>query len=91
MIAMKPWLPFFAGMMVMADLVAMVFFLRFWKSSGDRLFAYFAAAFFVLALQRTGLTLSTMDDTLELISYALRAVAFTLIIIGIVDKNRSTA
>lgn len=82
---------FFSGMIVMADLVAALFFLKFWKHSRDRLFAYFTAAFLVLAIQRSVLTLGDHSDVVELMTYALRALAFIVIIIGIIDKNRRTA
>lgn len=82
---------FLSGAIVMADLVAALFFLKFWHSSRDRLFLYFAGAFLILAAQRTLLTFATLDETLELMSYGLRAFAFILLIIGIADKNRATS
>ena len=38
-----------SGAMVMAYLAAGLFFLRFWRQTHDRLFAMFAAAFWILA------------------------------------------
>ncbi|MBV9773937.1 MAG: hypothetical protein JO040_08305, partial [Gemmatimonadetes bacterium] len=65
-----------------------LYFLRFWRESRDRLFAMFAAAFAILAVQRTALSLLVDDGGDGTLLYALRAVAFLLIISAIVDKNR---
>lgn len=84
-------IPFVSGFLVMGYLVASLFFLRFWRQTGDRLFAYFAASFALLALQRVALsiTVSTLspDDTVWY--YVLRLLAFVLILVAIVDKNRA--
>ena len=78
-----------SGAMVMGYLVAGLFFARFWRDTRDRLFAIFAGAFFLLALQRALLTLTVGDNgegTIWL--YVLRLLAFLLILAAIVDKNR---
>jgi uncharacterized membrane protein len=65
-----------------------LFFLRFWATARERLFAMFSLAFAVLALQRIALSLTsaTMED--QTVFYLLRLTAFVIIIIAIVDKNR---
>jgi amino acid transporter len=80
-----------SGAMVMAYLTAGLFFLRFWKDTRDRLFGSFAAAFFLLAVQRALLTV-TVDDsesTAGLALYVIRLLAFLLILWAIIDKNRA--
>ena len=79
------------GMLCTGYLVAALFFLRFWRDSRDRLFASFAAAFVLLALQRLllALELSLMEDAVW--SYVIRLLAFLLILFAIVDKNRGSA
>jgi hypothetical protein len=79
---------FIAGMMVAGDLVAALFFLRFWRQSRDRLFGFFAAAFLLLAAQRTALALLAGAVTDPLPFYVVRALAFILILVAIIDKNR---
>lgn len=76
------------GVLVAGYLVAALFFLRFWRDSRDRLFAIFAAAFVLLALQRLllALELSLMEDAVW--SYLIRLLAFLLILFAIIDKNR---
>jgi hypothetical protein len=75
---------FLSGCLTMAYAVAGLFFLRFWRDSRDRLFAFFAAAFWILAAQRAVVTLMNVSE----IVYGLRALAFIVIIFAIVDKNR---
>ena len=75
-----------SGALAMGYIVAAMFFLRYWRESRDRLFAFFSLAFLLLALQRIILPFIA-DDQLEL-AYTVRVVAFLMIIVGIVDKNR---
>lgn len=77
-----------SGALFMGYLVAGLFFLRFWSTSRDRLFAMFAFAFTLLAVQRIAITLTreAMED--QTIFYLLRLAAYVVIIIAIVDKNR---
>lgn len=79
---------FVAGLLTMGYLVAGLFFLRFWKRSGERLFVFFALAFALLAAQRLGLSLLTSIDSGWL--YATRLLAFVLLLAGILEKNRAS-
>ena len=80
---------FISGAIVMAYLVAALYFLRFWRETRDRLFVFFTAAFVALAVQRSLLTLlQPQEGTLETALYVLRLAAFLSIVVGIVDKNR---
>lgn len=87
---MTPEFRFFAeGMLAASYLVAALFFLRFWRESGDRLFAFFAASFALLMVQRTMLALvqGTSDHTSWI--YLIRLLAYVLILLAIYDKNRA--
>jgi Family of unknown function (DUF5985) len=77
-----------SGALMTGYLVASLFFLRFWSSSRDRLFALFSFAFLLLAFQRLAITLTreAMED--QTIFYLMRLAAFVVIIVAIVDKNR---
>lgn len=46
------------GAISMASLVAGLFFLRFWRDTGDRFFLFFAVAFLVEGVNRAALGLS---------------------------------
>ena len=77
-----------AGALAAGYVVAGLFVAKFWSRTGDRLVAIFAAAFWLLAIQRIATVLSDrwLEDATPL--YALRLVAFLLILIAIIDKNR---
>ena len=75
------------GALAMSCWVAGVFFLRFWRDSRDRLFVFFFLAFWTLGLNWLGLMLYEAPETRHFV-YALRLVAFSLIMIGVIDKNR---
>jgi peptidoglycan/LPS O-acetylase OafA/YrhL len=79
---------FISGLLVAGYLVAGLFFLRFWRQSRDRLFAFFTAAFWLLALQRGALAAVGLDAPGSTWLYGLRLLAFLLILAAIVDKNR---
>lgn len=77
------------GATAMAFAVAGLFFLRFWRDTGDRLFALFAVAFLLMCFGRVGFAVT--QDRLEAHTYLylLRFFSFSLIVVAIVDKNRS--
>jgi peptidoglycan/LPS O-acetylase OafA/YrhL len=77
-----------SGALVAGYLVAALFFLRFRRETGDRLFLAFAVAFAILAGQRIALALIPTSDRSDVIIYGLRLLAFVLILAAIVDKNR---
>lgn len=88
MIAIDPVVVFLHGAASMACMVAGVLFLAYWRDSGDRLFVFFAAAFWVFGLNWTVVgTFAPVTEHRHWI-HALRLVAFALIAFGIVDKNR---
>ena len=78
---------FLSGALAMAYGIVSLFFLKFWKESRDRLFAFFALTFALLAIQRVLLPFVRPVEIL----YAVRLVAFLLIVVAIVEKNRSAA
>jgi hypothetical protein len=67
--------------------VAGLIFLRFWRESSDRLFAFFGTAFWLLALSWLLLSVSSPTEEARPYIYAVRLVAFLLIIGGMIDKN----
>jgi hypothetical protein len=81
-------LPFMNGAIAMGFAIAGLYFLRFWRDTRDRLFVFFAAAFWVLALERVGLLYVGPDEAARATVYLARLAGFSLIIVGIVDKNR---
>jgi hypothetical protein len=78
---------FLAGLIAMGEIIAGLFFLRFWTRTRDSLFLAFAAAFWLLAANQALLGLT--DVVLEERSwiYLLRVAAFLLIIAAVIAKN----
>jgi hypothetical protein len=80
-----------SGAIIMANFVVGLFFLRFWRKTRDRLFAMFAAAFWMLAINRIVLASLTVESELRTPVYVVRLLAFVLILLAIIDKNRGGA
>lgn len=79
---------FMQGALFMACMVAGLLFLRFWLRSRDRLFIFFAIAFWCLGLDWLALAASHSDEPNTFL-YTIRLAAFLLLLIGIWDKNRN--
>jgi hypothetical protein len=80
---------FLSGMITLGFLLAGLFFLRFWKRTGDGLFLAFALAFWLLGLNQGLLAFSRVPVEERTWLYLLRLAAFALILIAIGYKNRS--
>jgi hypothetical protein len=79
---------FVMGAIAMGSGIIAVFFLRFWRDTGDRLFGIFAVSFALLGLTRVGLVMAQTDMESHTYWYWVRLAAFVLILFAIVDKNR---
>lgn len=73
----------------MGCLIASLFFHNFWRRSGDRFFALFAAAFLLLGVSWFVYVLSGGGADFKPSVYLIRLFAFLLIIVAMIDKNRS--
>jgi hypothetical protein len=80
---------FISGAFTLAAVAAALFFVKYWRKSRDRMFAVFALAFVLLAIERTGLTFVSIEQDGRHLIFLARLLAFGLIIAGILDKNRS--
>jgi hypothetical protein len=81
-------LAFMRGGLVACCWVAGLFFVRFHRSTSDRLFLFFAASFWVFSLNWLTLALLGVPQEARHLVFLLRLVAFGLILVGIWDKNR---
>jgi hypothetical protein len=82
-------IPFLSGIFFCASSALALAFVRFWRRSGDRLFVWFATAFALLAVERIGAVLLNVDpEARSPFAYVLRLIAFLIIILGIIEKNR---
>lgn len=82
---------FVSGLLAAGYLTIGLFFARFYRKTRDRLFLLFAIAFSVLFLQRvaTVVTAEWIENTTWL--FGLRLLAFVIILVAIIDKNRAPA
>ena len=80
---------FLLGAIAIAELVASLIFLRFWRRTRDSLFAFFASAFALEAISRVYTAAISPYDEDGTLVYVLRLIAYALIVIAIIEKNRS--
>lgn len=81
---------FLSGIAAAGSVGVGLFFLRMWGETRDRFFALFSGAFWVLAFNWFALVLAAPASEHRHYFYIVRLAAFLLIIIAIVDKNRSS-
>jgi uncharacterized membrane protein len=79
-----------SGAIMMACFVSGIFFIKFWKKTQDKLFLMFAAAFWILSLERLVLGYLGTQQELGPKIYLIRLTAFVLILVAIVQKNRES-
>jgi hypothetical protein len=78
---------FLGGAVTLGYVVAGVFFLRFWRRTGDRLFLAFAVAFALFAVNQGLVHLLYVVSEPWSFVYILRVVGFLVILAAILDKN----
>jgi Family of unknown function (DUF5985) len=81
---------FFSGIAAAGSLGVGLFFFRLWRETRDRFFGFFGIAFWVLALNWFALVWAAPASEHQHYFYIVRLLAFLLIILAIVDKNRSS-
>jgi hypothetical protein len=82
---------FASGALCAGYSVAALHFARFLRRTGAPIFRWFTAAFVLLAVQRLLLVLVATEPGAMPWSYAVRLLAFVLILAGIASQNRSRA
>ena len=82
--------PILSGAVAALGFVAALFFLRFWRRTGDRFFLLFAAAFAIDATARFFVGWGGITSEAEPYYYLLRLLMFALIILAVIEKNRSS-
>jgi hypothetical protein len=88
MSAPDPLTMFLQGAASMAATIAGVLFLTYWRDSRDRLFLFFALAFWMLGINWILVAAIAPSAEHRHWFHAIRLVAFAFIIMGILDKNR---
>jgi hypothetical protein len=76
-----------------------LFFYKFWRASHDRFFLFFGIACWLIAIERcTAVFNHAGEEAIRTAAteatswvYLMRLLAFSIILIGIVDKNRRSS
>lgn len=79
---------FLSGAVAFGFFVCGLFFLRFWRRTHDELFLAFALAFGLLGLGQSIVALANIPTEERGSLYLIRLLAFAVILIGILRKNR---
>ncbi|MGZ3306540.1 MAG: DUF5985 family protein [Asticcacaulis sp.] len=77
------------GAIAMASFLISLIFIRFWKTTRDRFFLFFAAAFAIAGAGRIILGAVPHSDDQTPLIYLTQLLAFLVIIYAIIDKNRT--
>ena len=85
---MTPLTQVLLGAVIMGDLIACLFFVRYWKMTGDRFFLFFAASFIAIAVSRVVVDEGIPPFGYEPLGYMIRVLSYLFIIAGILYKNR---
>ncbi len=80
---------FLLGVIVTSSLVAAGFFFKFWRRTADPLFFAFSAAFLIEGLNRLSFLFVDSSSEGSPMIYMVRLLAFLIIVMAIVAKNRS--
>ncbi|MGB9992050.1 DUF5985 family protein [Massilia sp. SM-13] len=76
-----------SGAIAALSLVAALFFLRFWRSSRDKFFLWFAISFGIEGLNRMAMAITRQANEDTPVHYVVRLVSYLLILYAIVEKN----
>jgi hypothetical protein len=78
---------FLTGAIVALSGVAALFFLKFWRRTADGLFLAFAIAFAIEAVNRARFLMAEHPGEGSVSIYAVRLLAFSIILAAIVARN----
>ena len=84
---MKPVTDILLGAVIMGDVIAAVFFVRYWRLTGDRFFLFFSASFIAIAVSRVVVDENLPPVGYEPFGYMIRILSYVFIIAGIMYKN----
>lgn len=86
---MTPINAMLTGAIAMACVTISLFFFSFWRNTRDRFFLFFATSFLLEAANRILLGLARLHSEDTPAYYLIRLMAYGLILIAIIDKNRN--
>jgi hypothetical protein len=80
---------FLNGVAASAAFVAGIIFLKSWRQTADRLFLWFAFAFWMFAANWGAVSVLHPADEARHWFYVLRLIGFVMILAAVIDKNRA--
>jgi hypothetical protein len=80
---------FLLGALSMGFIAIAMFFGRFYSRTRDRFFAFMSVAFTIMAINQIALLILGEDSEYRSWVYVVRLAAFVIILLAILDKNRS--
>jgi hypothetical protein len=84
---MTPVTHILLGAVIMGDAIAALFFIRYWRLTGDRFFLFFSASFIAIAVSRVVVDENLPPVGYEPFGYVIRILSYLFIIAGILYKN----
>jgi hypothetical protein len=85
---MTPATQILLGAVIMGDAIAALFFIRYWRLTGDRFFLFFSASFIAIAVSRVVVDENLPPVGYDPFGYMIRILSYLFIIAGILYKNR---
>jgi uncharacterized membrane protein HdeD (DUF308 family) len=82
---------FLEGIVATCSIAAGLFFLRFWRDTRDSLFLAFSVAFVIEGVNRSARLFFHNPSEASPWVFLVRAVAFLIILAGIINKNRRSS
>ncbi|MGN2247320.1 DUF5985 family protein [Frateuria sp. GZRR35] len=79
---------FLSGAVTFGFAIVGLFFLRFWRRTGDKLFLAFSLAFGLLGVAQVLIAVTNVYVENRSFAYLIRLAAFAIIIVAIGRKNR---
>ncbi|HVZ43139.1 MAG TPA: DUF5985 family protein [Ramlibacter sp.] len=76
-----------AGAIAFGWVVVGLFFFKFWHHTRDRFFLWFALSFWMEAVNRIFITISSGDES-DPLFYGIRVISYGLILLAIWQKNQ---
>lgn len=80
---------FISGAVMFGCFTAAAFFFQAYRRNVDRFFALVALSFFILGIERLVLAIANEPESSSPLAYIPRLVAFALMVLAVVEKNRS--
>ncbi|MBX3041156.1 MAG: hypothetical protein KF789_10675 [Bdellovibrionaceae bacterium] len=81
---------FLVGAITMASFIIGLFFIKFYRRTRDRLLLLFGNSFLLLGVERLLLMGVPQENEARSFIYVIRLIAFSMIIVGIILKNRES-